>query len=56
MHSGGDVVFDLDKPEIAIRRVVIWGRPEEEDGAFGEVETPGGVGDSVVREEGEAAR
>lgn len=56
VHSCRGVVFDLDQPEIAIGRVRIWRRAEEEDGAFGEVEAPGGVGDSVVREEGEAAR
>lgn len=51
MRSAGDVLLDLEEPAIGG-----FGRGEEEDGAFGEVEAEGGVGDAVVGEEGEAAR
>lgn len=55
MHSAGYVLFDFDKPAIWVLLGAGGGQSDEENGALGEVETQGGVGDAEVCEEGKSA-
>lgn len=53
VHPGRVVPLELDDPVGARMGLMVGGRSDEVDGAFGEVEAPAGVGDALVGEDGE---